>query len=120
MDVLKKKFTKLCDCLPQDCMKTIDGIKELNLVSHDAVQHLRNINDRATINGWIMSVLIAYIKTDVDVLTFCDRMEQLVDNTTSKSFIDTLKRGKDMYILNCRSFCSDFMNLSNTFILYLL
>ncbi|XP_065885289.1 uncharacterized protein [Dysidea avara] len=91
LEVLKKNFAKLCNCLPQDCMKTIDRVKELNVVSHDALQRLREINDQTTVNEWIMSVLMVYIKSDVDVLIFCDRMDQLVDCTASKLFIDSLK-----------------------------
>ena len=74
-------------------MKTIDRVKELNVVSHDALQRLREINDQTTVNEWIMSVLMVYIKSDVDVLIFCDRMDQLVDCTASKLFIDSLKEG---------------------------
>jgi len=99
LDILKKNFTNLCNCLPQNCMTTIDRVKKLNVVSDDALQRLRNISDKTIVNEWIMSVLMVYIKSDVDMLLFCDRMNQLVDSTTSKLFVDSLKEGIHTYMM---------------------
>lgn len=76
-------------------MKTIDKLKMLNICPSDLVQQLRKIMDLKRANEFITSALMTtIIKSDIDVFSFCDCMDQLVDSRDSKQFIATLREGK--------------------------
>ncbi|XP_065885277.1 uncharacterized protein [Dysidea avara] len=91
LDILKKNYVKLCECLPQDYMKTIDKMKQLQGVPYDDLQSLRKAMTPRIANEGILCVLIRQIKSDIDILKFCDCMNQLVDNTASGQSISTLR-----------------------------
>ena len=99
LDILKKNYVKLCECLPQDYMKTIDKMKQLQGVPYDDLQSLRKAMTPRIANEGILCVLIRQIKSDIDILKFCDCMNQLVDNTASGQSISTLRNGMSILLL---------------------
>ena len=91
---LKKYYTKLYHCLPQNYVKTVDKIKQLIPgVPADYVDHLRTFASNE-INEVIIGDVMLVIRTDEDVLPFCDVMEELCNETVSKNVIKTLRNGK--------------------------
>jgi len=80
-------------------MKTFDKAKMLHLlpVIPVVVQQLRNYK---TANEYITTASMCCIKSEVDVLSFCDIIDQLVDSRDSKQFIAALRDGK-YYIIHC-------------------
>ena len=90
--VLKKNYTKLCHCLPQqNYTKTINKLRLLGFPDYILSTNLPTtdlIND-ATV-GFLM---VAIIQTDVQALQFCDIMDNLVDSESSESYIEILRNG---------------------------
>ena len=92
--VLKKSYTSLCHCLPQNYMETI---KKLRLMGcpNELLSRFTNQPTIDLINDAIVGCLmVATIKSDVQALQFCDDMDNLVDSTSSVSHIETLRNGK--------------------------
>lgn len=92
--VLKKNYTRLCQCLPQDYMKTIEKLKQLVKLQDDIVIYLMNLPSADHVNEAVVASLVTGIKSDVDALRYCDLMENLVDNQSSKTDIDLLRKSK--------------------------
>ena len=96
--VLKKHYDGLCNCLPKDSTVTLNRIKQ----HPPAAGHVRGVEEQLLLlppdhaNAMIIVLFIKHLTTDVDVLSFCDIMENVVDNSTSESFIHTLRSGKCM------------------------
>jgi len=84
-------------------MRTIDKMEQLHGVPHDDSRGLKKAMTPRIANEGILCVLIRQIKTDADILKFCDSINQLVDSTTSKQCIDTLRNGTSivLYITFC-------------------
>ena len=95
--VLKKSYTKLCHCLPQDYMKTIYKIKQLLRPSDDVLNNLTALPTGDLINEKIIVTLVVSIKSDVDALNVCDIMENLVEDKSSTMHIETLRNGNVIY-----------------------
>ena len=92
--VLKKNYTKLWQCLPQDYMKTVVKLQELRVVgpSSDKLSYLINLPTVDLINENILANLIILIKADTQAIKFCDIMEYLVD-ASSQVHIEILRNG---------------------------
>ena len=91
--VLKKNYTNLCHCLPQDYMKTINTLRVLgwpdNFLSNFTILPTTDL-----INDIIVGILMAVIiKSDVQALQFCDVMDDIVDSKSSESHIKILRNG---------------------------
>ena len=92
--VLKKNYTKLCHCLPQNYMKTINKLRLLGF-REDALSKLTHLPITDLINEVIVGFLmVATIKSDVKALQFCDLMDNLVDSKSSQTHIEILRNGK--------------------------
>ena len=91
--VLKKNYTRLCQCLPQDYMNTVNKIKQLLRLSDDVLSNLTNLPTADLINENIIVLLMTGIKSDIDALQFCDIMESLMDRKSSTD-IEILRNGK--------------------------
>ena len=92
--VLKKNYTRLCHCLPQDYMMTLNKLKQLLRLPDDVISELTNLPTVNDINEAIISLLMtAIIKSDMDALQFCDVMENIVDSKSSKAHIEILING---------------------------
>ena len=93
--VLKKNYTKLCHCLPQDYMMTLNKLKQLLRLPDDVLSKLSNLPSVNDINEAIIGLLMTVIiKTGMDALQFCDAMENIVDIKSSKAHIEILRNGK--------------------------
>jgi len=103
--VLKKNYGRLHHCLPQDCGKTVEKLKQL-LPGKSAIffDHLKALPTTDAINEAILYSIMRLIQEDHDVFTFCDTMEVLCDSDESKFFTETLRNGITniiyIYILN--------------------
>ena len=99
--VLKKNFVELCRCLPKDHVETIKRLKRRVRVG-DRLKHdldlLPSIDER---NGMILAIMLGPLHSDVQVLTFCDVLEDVVDNSTSKKFIHKLRSGMNGVVFVC-------------------
>ena len=91
--ILKKNYTRLCQCLPQDYMKTINKIKQLLRLSDDVLSDLTNLPTADLINEKIIVLLMTVIQSDIDALQICDVMENLIDSKSS-TIIELLRNGK--------------------------
>ena len=95
MAVLKKNYVKLCECLPQDYIKTVGKVKKFG--AHDKmVQSWRMLPSYVLANESITGFLIFKIKSDYHCLHFCDRMKKLTESRPAMQFIDSLRHGKYM------------------------
>jgi len=91
LDILKKNFSKLCKCLPKDYTKTADKMRQMGIPSLD---HLKYASSLEEANGSIVCIMIIMIRTEVDVLPFCETMKALVQSKKSKEFIDNIMKGR--------------------------
>ena len=91
--VLKRNYTNLCHCLPQDYMKTISKLRLLGLPDN-VLSNFTNLPTTECINDAIVvAAMIVTIKSDVQALQFCDIMDKLVDSKSSESCIEILRKG---------------------------
>ena len=90
--VLKKNYTRLCQCLPKDYMKTISKIQQLLESSDGLLSNIANLPTTDLINEAIIANLLISIPSDIAALQFCDLMEALTENKSSD--ITILKNGK--------------------------
>jgi len=74
-------------------VKTVDKLKQLKLGPVNFLDQLRVLPSTEIINVTIMSCVLSTIKEDGDVFVFCDVMERLCDEFTSKSLIVALRNG---------------------------
>ena len=91
--VLKKNYTKLCQCLPQNYMKTIDKLRLMG-VPDDYLNMFTMLPTADRINDAIVGCLMVVINSDELALQFCDTMDELVDSKSSKTHIERLRNGK--------------------------
>ena len=92
--ILKKNYTRLCQCLPQDYMKTINKLKQLLRLSDDVLSNLTDLPTADLINENIIVLLMTVIiQSDIDALQICDVMENLIDSKSS-TIIELLRNGK--------------------------
>ena len=102
LSVLKKNYTRLCRCLPQDYVKTVDKLRQLiPVLPADYLDLLRTVPSIEGINEVIVgSVMTNIIREDDDVLQYCDIMEMLCCDTASKSRIQIIRKGMYYSSLN--------------------
>ena len=96
LTVLKKNYTRLWQCLPQDYMKTINMIRQLrvfNSTDDDSLSKITQLRSLDAINQHIIANMMLMIPTDEVAKEFCNVMEMLVDNN-SKKYVETLRNGK--------------------------
>ena len=104
--VLKKNYTRLCQCLSQDYMKTINKMKELLRIPDDALSKMIELPTADLINEQIIVLIMTGIPSDADALHLCDLMEALVDNEQSIRDIEVVRNGN----INCNThICNKFL-----------
>ena len=91
--VLKKNYTRLCHCLPQDYMKTLNKLKQIMRLSDDVLSNLSEQPTADLINENIIGFLMVAIKSDMEALQLCDIMENIVDGELSTTYIEILRNG---------------------------
>lgn len=72
-------------------MRTVDKMTQMGIPS---LERLKYAPSQEEANGSIMCVLITMIRTEVDVLPFCENMKALVQSKRSKEFIDNIMKGR--------------------------
>ena len=74
-------------------MKTINELRLMECPD-DVLSKITNLPTTDLINGAIVGILmIGTIKTDVQALQFCDVMDKLIDNKSSKTHTEILRNG---------------------------
>ena len=91
--VIKKYYIRLCRCLPQDYRKTISKVKQLLRLPDHSMSNLSNFPSVDLINEAIIGSIITTLQSDSAALEFCDTMESLVDNASSRMVIELLRNG---------------------------
>ena len=100
LPVLKKYYTKLCHCLPQDYVKTVDKLKEMLLgLPADYVDKLREYPSTKIINEVLLGSVMCPLSKDDDVFDLCDIMENLCDEITSINVINNLRNSMQLLLL---------------------
>ena len=90
--VLKKNYTNLCHCLPQNYLETINKLRLLGY--SDDISKLIILSATDLINDAIVGYLmVVTIQSDVQALQFCDVMDNLVDSKSSETHIEILRNG---------------------------
>jgi len=80
-------------------VKTVDQLKQfISGIPDDYVNQLRVLQSTEQINIAIVGTIMNIMSTDDDVFGFCDIMEKLYDETTSKNYIKALRNGKLTYM----------------------
>ena len=110
LTILKKNYTRLCQCLPQDYMKTINKIKQLLRLSDDVLSNLTNLPTADLINEKIIVLLITVIQSDIEALQICDLLENLIDSKSS-TIIELLRNGKFAFIMTHNSYVHHYLIL---------
>ena len=91
--VLKENYTRLCQSLPKDYMKTINKMTQLIKIPDYALSSLTNSPTVDYANERIILFMLKAIHSEVDALQFCDVIEMLVDNESSQTFVEVLRNG---------------------------
>ena len=75
-------------------MKAINTLRLLGCPD-DVLSNFTKLPTTDSINDAIIGYLmVVMITADVEALQFCDEMDKLVDNKSSKTFIEMLRNGK--------------------------
>lgn len=93
LQILKKNYARLCQCLPPNYERTVEKLKQLMPnTPEDFNEQMKIYTETEVINEVIMSHMIFAIRTDDGVLEFCDVVDKLCDNA-SKQIIEALRYG---------------------------
>ena len=110
--VLKKNYTRLCHCLPQDYMKTIDKLRQRLTPSDNELSKLTDLPSADVVNEKVIASLITALQSDMAGLQFCDILEYLIDSESSLTAIEALRNGtKKIYFVVDLS-VRDYMKLT--------
>ena len=91
--ILKKNFVGLCRCLPEDYIVTLERLKTGATVDDGLALDLSQLSSADERNEMIIALMLKPLKSDVQVLGFCDLLEVAVDSVTSKKFVHNLRAG---------------------------
>jgi len=109
--ILRKHFTKLCACLPDDYKQTISRIKRTSVVPEGLVHQLALLPTAKEANCTILAAMIRPLGEEAHLVGFCELVKSLVDSPESKTFIETMKNGKS-------SICQQYLILTHTGLAY--
>ena len=93
MAILKKHCLRLCQCLPEDYMKTLDRIRRRATVPQGLVQQLASLPTPTQVNHHIVGAMLRPLTNESGVLGFCDTMESVLEDDQSKAFIESIRNG---------------------------
>ena len=74
-------------------MMTLNKLKQQFRIPDDVLSKLTNLPTVNVTNVAIISLIMMNIKSDMDALQFCDVVENIVDNKSSKAHIEGLRNG---------------------------
>ncbi|XP_065894615.1 uncharacterized protein [Dysidea avara] len=90
--VLKKNYTRLWHCLPQNYVKTVEEMrKSIRGVPSNYLDDVRVFRSPELINEAITGQLMSGMKDDCDALWLCDIMDDFCDSVTSKQVIANIR-----------------------------
>ena len=85
LPVLKKNYTRLCHCLPQDYKKTIKRLRQITEATVDEESNPMELPTADLNNEAIIASLISEMSFDKAALRFCNIMKELVDSNDSSN-----------------------------------
>lgn len=96
VDVLKKNFVKLSQCLPHNYLKTIEKMKQMGILLPEfAFQAFRSFQfDTEEANDFILCVLFTFVKSENKIFEFCEAMKVLVEDRKFYPYIESLIQGE--------------------------
>ena len=92
--VLRRNFSQLCHCLPHNYKETVNRLRRTKIIPDGLMYQLSKLPNFELATCTILAGLIKPLRQEVDLLEFCDTMEDLIDGVESKQFIDKLRNGK--------------------------
>ena len=99
--LMKLNYTRLCDCLPQDYMRTIQLLMEYLETPEEAMRQLTMMQSVELVNENIVgNLMLAVLQSDKDILKFCNIIEEVLSTTKGKKFIQALRNRKFKYHIN--------------------
>lgn len=95
--LMKLNYTRLCDSLPQDYMRTIQLLMQYLETPEEIMRQLTMMPSLELVNENIVgNLMLIILKTDRDILKFCDIIEEVL-TTKGKEFIRALRNRKFKY-----------------------
>ena len=79
-------------------MMTLNKLKQTVTLSDNFLRKLISLPTVNAINEAITGLLMTAIKSDMGALQFCDIMENIVDNKSSKTQVELLRNGNSCEI----------------------
>ena len=96
--LMKLNYTRLCDSLPQDYMRTIQLLMQYLETPEEVMRQLTMMPSLELVNENIVgNLMLIILKTDRDILKFCDIIEEVLSTTKEKEFIRALRNRKFKY-----------------------
>ena len=108
--VLKKHCPKVCQCLPDDYMKSLDRIRRHATVPEGLIQQLALLPSPKLVNQQIIAAMLRPLTSDAGVLGFCDILESVLDDEQSRSFVERLRNGILYTLYRCHYALCEFFN----------
>lgn len=95
---MKLNYTRLCDSLPQDYMRTIQLLMQYLEMPEEVMRQLTMMPSLELVNENIIgNLMLIILNTDRDILKFCDIIEEVLSTTKGKEFIRALRNRKFKY-----------------------
>ena len=78
--LLRLSYTRLCDCLPQDYLRTVQVMMKQFVMPDEIMRHLTRLTSKELINETIIgNAMLNVLKSDRDILRFFEMMEEVVN-----------------------------------------
>ena len=96
LTLLRLNYTGLCDCLPQDYLRTVQVMMKYLPMPDAIMHHLTMLPSMELVNENIVgNAMVVMLKSDKDILKFFKMMKEVVNTTKGREFIETLQNGKE-------------------------
>lgn len=93
LDVLRKNFNKVCQCLPENYKTTLSRVRRVAAVPDGLESMLADLPTSELANCHILSGMIRPLRKEIHLVGFCDSVKELVEGDACKTFMENLKRG---------------------------
>ena len=91
--ILKRHCPRLCNCLSEDYMKTLDRIRLRATVPEGLVHQLTTLPFPKQVNHHIIAAMLRPLTNVAGVLGFCDIMESVLDDEQSRGLVEGIRNG---------------------------
>lgn len=94
LELLRKNYIKLCQCLPRDYVTTVDIMQQYmpSLCADHFLSRLETLPSVELINAAIIGQMMCAVKIDSDILKMCKVLENMCD-INAKPFVEALRHG---------------------------